>query len=113
MLRTCTIIIFFLDAPPSPQNTNIITKIFYANISSFTIQWGPGIGLIDNHYIEYYHIEMIMLNTTVESFNTTSTNASFTGVPYNENLTILITANNCIGFSPPETVTVRIGNNNY
>ena len=54
---------------------------------------------------------MIVSNETVASMNTTNMTASYSDVPYNENITITVTSNNCNGASPPIQLTFLIRKN--
>ena len=105
-------IVFFaliFRCSPSPQNLSVTAKQFHANTSSFIIKWKPGIGSVANHHTAHYHVEMVVFNETVESVSTTNTTASFSDAPYNENITILLTANKYYGASPPVRLAFTIG----
>ena len=89
-----------------PQNLTIVRKEHSTNFSTVTFQWDSSAG-DEQINIDYYKIEMIWLNITVT--NTSNTSASISGVPYNENITIMITAHNCIGASPKNILNFVIG----
>ena len=99
-------LIHFVGVPHAPQNLIIIKKELSTNFSTITFLWDSG---AHNEQIDYYNIEMIWLSKTIDSFNTSNTSASISEVPYNENITVTLTAHNCIGASPQNVLNFVIG----
>lgn len=64
----------------------------------------------DNSRVNYYQYQLYYgVTSTIAAYNTSNTSATVSGIPYNENLTLLIIVHNCIGSSAPYVAQVSIG----
>ena len=113
LLTTCTYI-HNLGTPPSPFNLTSFIKEYHDSFYSITLSWaaaqfrvdyyvmtiisGAGI-LLQNELILAHNISNNLQTPSIAIFN----------LPYNENITVLLSAHNCIGSSSPDSITFNIG----
>ena len=88
--------------PMSPLNVQSVVDEYHNNFSSILFSWDAP---EDNSRVDYYQYEVV--NGT--SINTSNTSAIISGVPYNENVTFLVLAGNCIGQSTTVLETINVG----
>ena len=58
--------------------------------------------------VDFYQYQLIDNLTEVIVSNTTNTTAVLSGIPYNVNLSFVISAHNCVGASQPATLSINI-----
>ena len=58
--------------------------------------------------VDFYQYQLIDNLTEVIVSNTTNTTAVLSGIPYNVNMSFVISAHNCVGASQPATLSINI-----
>ena len=110
---------FHTDVPHSPQNlTARVTE--YHNFSvDIEISWNPP--LSSNPQVSYFEIyyqqpyvndnfsNSNLNGTEVIVYNTSNTSATIHDVTYNYNMSVTLSAHNCIGESAPAIYNFNIG----
>ena len=99
---------FNTEIPPSPYDFIINKLDYHKNFSSLLLLWNlpadPSLVRIDYYYLQVEYGE------SITGFNVTGTSATISGLPYSKNITLSLTACNCINKSIPLLITESFGN---
>ena len=88
----------------SPTNVQIIEKEYGENISNVTLVWTPP---VDQGRLAHYNV-YLQTQTMMEEFQVNVATINLDGLPYNEEITISITAENCFAESEKLNFTFTI-----
>ena len=67
----------------------------------------------DNSRVDYYQYQVVNGTKIIVASNTSNSSVIISGVPYNQNVTFLVLAGNCIGESATVMETINIGRVSY
>ena len=76
------------------------------NFSTIEVMWEPP---SNDSRVDFYQYQLIDNLTEVIVSNTTNTTAVLSGIPYNVNLSFVISAHNCVGASQQVVLNINIG----
>ena len=96
------------DEPSPPQNLSLSRILEYqTNSSTVEVMWKPP---SNDSCVEFYQYQLIDNLTEVIVFNTTNTTAVLSGIPYNVNMSFVISAYTvtCKRSSPQEILVINI-----
>ena len=100
------ICIIHIDAPTSPVNISHVVNSYHVNYSTAVVSWDPPTG---DTLVDYYQYQLITDTEPIHTLNVTDTAFTLSGVSYNENITIVLSAINCAGTSDIIVYTLTIG----
>ena len=92
--------------PSPPLNIQSFVQEYHNHFSTVIYTWDAPHG---NQRVEYYQYQLVNETSIIVDHNTSNTSAIVSGIPYNENITLVVLAHNCIGSSPPSVEEVYIG----
>ena len=102
-----------LGTPPSPFNLTSFIKEYHDSFYSITLSWAAAQFLVDYYMMTVISGAGILQNESILAHNTSNNlqipSIVISNLPYNENITVLLSAHNCIGSSPPDSITFDIG----
>lgn len=109
MLLCCIMTHFLSEIPSSPTHLTILDEEYYANFSSIVLLWNT----TDGMWVDYFNllVEVEGVPVTKHYYRRNETMAIISNLPYNVNITFLLTAHNCIGESIPVNIEYNTGNN--
>ena len=87
------------------MNVATVVDEYYANYSKVIVSWDSP---PDNVRVDYYQYHLTYEPLMTQN-NVTNTSQILSNVPYNENITFVLVAANCIGKSSPVFHTFNIG----
>ena len=93
------------DEPSPPQNLIITTVGHHSNYSTVVVMWEPA---SNDARVNFYQYQLINSLTEVRVSNTTNTTAILSGVPYNVNISFVISAYNCERESEQATLLINV-----
>ena len=110
---------YSIEIPLSLQDFEIASKEYHKSFSSVTLVWSPAsfnqsqdlVRQIDHYQLV---VETEALNNTVLAtywINSIETMITVSTLPYNSNITLSLTAHNCVGDS--QTVTIAYSPSKY
>ena len=95
------------DEPSPPQDLRIRSVEHHSNYTTIVVMWEPASRSNDSR-VDFYQYQLINSLTEVRVSNTTNTTAILSGVPYNVNISFVISAYNCERESKQATLLVSI-----
>ena len=100
--------VFFSQCPdePSPlHNISIQSVQHHSNYSTVVVMWEPA---SNDSRVDFYQYQLINSLTEVRVSNTTNTTAILSCVPYNVNISFVISAYNCERAGEQSTLLIII-----
>ena len=96
------------DSAPSAGPQNLSSRIleYYINYCTAEVAWEPP---SNDSRVDFYQYQVIDNLTEVIVSNTTNTTAVLSGIPYNVNMSFVISAHNCVGASQQVVLSINIG----
>ena len=94
------------DEPSPPLNLRSRILEYYTNSSTVEVMWEPP---SNDSRVDFYQYQLINNLTEVIVSNTANTTAVLSGIPYNVNMSFVISAYNCVGASQPASLVINIG----
>ena len=97
--RFCTL---SWSSKPQKQNTGVLHKLY----CTAEVTWKQP---SNDSRVDFYQYQLIDNLTEVIVSNTTNTIAVLSGIPYNVNMSFVISAHNCVGASQQVVLSINIG----
>ena len=100
------------EIPSSPTYFHVVDKEYYTNFSLVVLLWNTTNDLTRIR-VDYFKLQAEVDGVLATEYNYTKdvTMAIISDLPYNANITFLLTAHNCIGESVPVSIAYNTGNN--
>ena len=89
----------------SPTKLRLESVEHHSNYSTVVVMWEPA---SNDSRVDFYQYQLINSLTEVRVSNTTNTTAILSGVPYNVNISFVISAYNCERESEQATLLIHI-----
>lgn len=100
---------YYVDAPNAPTGVHLSEKMYNSSeFASAMLSWNEPVGQVDS-----YNVMISFESNDSQWFDIAIPGLKVNQIPYNENITVSITAVNCVSESEEVNISFVISKHNY